>query len=338
MIPKIPIQVESSWQKELGFAFKDAVSLLQYLKIDPQLFAQADKARQLFPMLVPLSFANKMEKGNRNDPLLLQVLPQFEEFSDAIGYSHDPLGEQNNAIAGMLHKYESRVLLILKSACAVNCRYCFRRHFPYSDNQLKREDWLQVVDHIAQDERINEVILSGGDPLMASTDFLTWLMKKIEAVPHITRIRIHSRLPVVLPARLDAKLIDWFSNLTRPTVLVLHINHPNEVDEDLCARLLQLKACGITLLNQAVLLRGVNNNADTLCALSERLFSAGVLPYYLFQLDKVKGAHHFEVSDDEARKLLAQMIKRLPGFLVPKLAREIENQPGKTPIDLHLHP
>lgn len=338
MIPKIPIQVESSWQKELGFAFKDALSLLHYLDIDAHAFDQADSARRLFPMLVPQSFANKMEKGNPNDPLLLQVLPQATEFYEAAGFSHDPLGEQTNQTPGLLHKYESRVLLILKSACAVNCRYCFRRHFPYSDNQLKRSDWLEVLEQIAQDPQVNEVILSGGDPLMASTEFLHWLTSQIQSISHIKRIRIHSRLPVVLPERLDAKLLDWFASISLPVVLVLHINHPNEIDSILQGRLKQLSERGVTLLNQAVLLKHVNDNEQVLCALSERLFESCVLPYYLFQLDKVKGAHHFEVNDEEARRLVGEMIKRLPGFLVPKLAREIEGQPGKTPIDLHLHP
>jgi EF-P beta-lysylation protein EpmB len=338
MIPKIPIQVESSWQKELSFAFKHARALLDYLNIDPNLFPDADHARTLFPMLVPRPFVHKMEKGNPNDPLLLQVLPQFSEFSKQAGYSKDPLLEQSTHTHGMLHKYRSRVLLILKTACAVNCRYCFRRHFPYQDHQNSKQQWMSVFNSLQDLSEVNEVILSGGDPLMAKNDFLHWLSQQIENIPHIKRIRIHSRLPVVLPERIDEGLLHWLAQCQLQKVLVLHINHANEIDPELAKKLLQLKECGVTLLNQSVLLHKVNDSADSLCALSEKLFDCGVLPYYLFQLDKVEGAGHFEVTDTVAKQLVTEMIERLPGFLVPKLTREIGNQPGKTPIDLQIHP
>ena len=338
IIPKKAISVEHNWQKELALSFTDPVKLVQHLGLDPEKYAQHIKARRLFPMRVPRHFADLMEKGNPSDPLFLQVMPLSDEFLTSPGYSEDPLEEHDTAGKGILHKYDSRVLLMIRTGCAVNCRYCFRRHFPYADNAVSKHQWVEVLDYLRSNNSINEVIFSGGDPLMAKDDHLAWLASEIAAIPHIKRLRIHSRLPVVLPDRISHDFIAWFTALPLQKVLVLHANHANEISETLKARLNTLREKGVTLLNQSVLLKGVNDSGDAICALSERLFEAGILPYYLHVLDKVQGASHFYVSDDEGRSIMEEAIKRLPGFLVPKLVREIGGQPGKTPIDLHLHP
>ncbi|MDF2177911.1 EF-P beta-lysylation protein EpmB [Aliiglaciecola sp. CAU 1673] len=336
MIPKIIDPVETSWQKELAEVFTDPAVFLQYLGFDPVEFAADIQARRLFPMRVPRPFAARMVKGDRNDPLFRQVFTATEEFLAAPGFSTDPLEEQESAVPGVLHKYQSRVLMIVRGGCAVNCRYCFRRHFPYGDNTPSRAGWQQALDYIAADERIDEVIYSGGDPLMAKDEFLAWLTRSIEAIPHVRRVRIHTRLPVVIPTRITDELLDWFTTSRLKPVMVVHINHAKEIDEQVKAAMHKLRQAGVTLLNQAVLLRGINDTAEDQVALSEALFNAGVLPYYLHLLDKVRGAAHFEVLESEAREIMAEVIRHLPGYLVPKLVREIGNQPGKTPIDLHL--
>jgi EF-P beta-lysylation protein EpmB len=338
IIPKKLIAVETNWQKELAMAFSDPGSLLDYLQLHRADFTEDIKARALFPLRVPRSFAARMAKNDVNDPLFKQVFTSIREFDIAPGYSSDPLQEQDNKQPGILHKYQSRVLLIVRGGCAVNCRYCFRRHFPYGDNHLSRRDWLETLDYIRADEHIDEVIYSGGDPLMAKDDFLAWLSAEIEQIPHIKRLRIHTRLPVVIPSRVTAELLDWFTTSRLQAVMVLHINHVQEIDATLKNALQRLKTAGVTLLNQAVLLKGINDSADSQIALNEALFAAGVMPYYLHVLDKVQGASHFDISDDQARALMAELIRRQPGYLVPKLVREIGGQPGKTPLDLHLHP
>lgn len=338
MIPKKPFTVENNWQKELACAFSNPAELLSYLNFDPEAFSQHIAARRLFPMRVPLPFAARMKKGDINDPLFRQVFPLADEFEKVTGFTTDPLQEQDSQLPGLLHKYQSRVLLVVKGGCAVNCRYCFRRHFPYAENSVNRQGWLEVLNYIGQDSDIDEVIYSGGDPLMAKDEFLAWLTTEISKIPHIKRLRIHTRLPVVIPSRITSELISWFTSSRLQAVMVLHINHSNEVDLILKEQLLRLKNAGVTLLNQAVLLAGINDSAEAQIALSEALFDAGVMPYYLHMLDKVEGASHFEVDITRAREILAEMIKRLPGFLVPKLVTEIGGQPGKTPLDLHLHP
>ena len=338
IIPKKPISVEHNWQKELACSYTDPAKLLQYLGLDEEKYTQHIKARRLFPMRVPRHFADLMEKGNPNDPLFLQVMPLSDEFLTSKGYSEDPLDEHDTAGKGILHKYDSRVLLMVRTGCAVNCRYCFRRHFPYADNAVSKNQWLDVLEYLRGNSKINEVIFSGGDPLMAKDDHLSWLANEIATIPHIKRLRIHSRLPVVLPERISHNFVKWFTALPLQKVLVLHANHANEMSEPLKTRLRTLRDKGVTLLNQSVLLKGINDSGEAISNLSESLFEAGVLPYYLHVLDKVQGASHFYVSDDEGRQIMEEAIKRLPGFLVPKLVREIGGQPGKTPIDLHLHP
>jgi EF-P beta-lysylation protein EpmB len=338
IIPKKLIAVENNWQKVLSSAFTDPLALLKHLALDPAMFTDDIAARRLFPMRVPAPFAKRMEKGNPDDPLFRQVFPSKKEFNSDPNYLLDPLQEQSNSKPGVLHKYQSRVLLLVRGGCAVNCRYCFRRHFPYSDNHLNKQEWQETLDYIRQDSKINEVIYSGGDPLMAKDDFLAWLTDEIAQIDHIKRIRIHTRLPVVIPSRITPELIKWFTQTRLKPIMVLHINHPQEIDQSLRDTLQKLTQAGVTLLNQGVLLKDINDSADVQVALSESLFDAGVLPYYLHVMDKVQGAQHFDHEDKIAKEIMAQMIKRLPGFLVPKLVREIGGQPGKTPIDLNLHP
>ncbi len=336
MIQRNEVNLQTNWQKELATAFNSLESLLAYLEIKTPELTSHDKARTLFPMRVPRPFAAKMKKGDINDPLLRQVMPHHDEFIAKAGFVSDPLNEQTPAQKGILHKYKSRALVLLKTSCAVNCRYCFRRDFPYKDNHLNKAALKEVLEYLSTHTELNEVILSGGDPLMANDENLTWLINEIEIIPHITRLRIHSRLPVVLPSRVTKELATLLANSRLNTVLVTHINHANEIDDTLSDAMQLLKAHGVTLLNQAVLLKGVNDSLSAQVALSERLFDAGILPYYLHLFDKVTGATHFYVDDQVGIALMHEMLKELPGFLVPKLVREVGGEKSKTPIDLGL--
>jgi len=328
--------VEQNWLKQLANAISDPCELLTLLGIDSLPWQKGFAARELFNMRVPLSFVQRMEPGNPNDPLLRQVLPLVDEFEVTPGYSADPLDEQNNQTPGLLHKYHNRVLMILKSGCAVNCRYCFRRHFPYQENKGSKSVWQQNLDYIAAHSELNEVILSGGDPLMAKDSELKWLVEQLEQLGHIQTLRIHSRLPVVIPSRITDELCGLLQDSRLNMVLVTHINHANEIDHEVKQNLSKLKAVGVTLLNQAVLLKGVNDSIEAQVTLSERLFAAGVLPYYLHVLDKVQGAAHYYVSDEKAKAIMAGVIERVSGYLVPRLAREVGGRLSKTPLDLHL--
>ena len=325
------------WLQQLADVVTDPHELLQLLALDhhPDLTAGGD-ARRLFALRVPRAFIQRMKKGDARDPLLLQVLTSQQEFVDAPGYSTDPLDEQNSVVPGLLHKYNNRALLLVKGGCAVNCRYCFRRHFPYQDNQGNKRNWQAALDYIAAHPELDEIIFSGGDPLMAKDHELAWLIAALDAIPHLKRLRIHSRLPVVIPDRITETLCRTLAETRLQVLMVTHINHANEIDEALCDAMGRLKRAGVTLLNQSVLLRGVNDNAQTLAALSNALFDAGILPYYLHVLDKVQGAAHFYVSDGEARALMRSLLPLVSGYLVPKLAREIGGEPSKTPLDLQL--
>jgi EF-P beta-lysylation protein EpmB len=263
-------------------------------------------------------------------------LPLDQEFEVHDGYSTDPLDEQDNEQPGLLHKYKNRVLLILKGGCAVNCRYCFRRHFPYQDNKGSKSIWQQSIDYIAEHPELNEVILSGGDPLMAKDHEIDWLIQHLETVPHIKRLRIHSRLPVVIPNRITDSLCQLFKQTRLQIIMVTHINHANEISIELENKMTQLKQANVTLLNQSVLLKDVNDTTEALTELSEALFDAGILPYYLHVLDKVQGAAHFFVSDKEAKRLMGELIENVSGYLVPTLAREVGGRKSKTPLDLYL--
>jgi len=334
IITQISDKLHTSWQKELANAVKDPKVLLESLLINPKTYQQHFNARQLFPVLVPKPFIDRMTKGDINDPLLMQVMPLDTEFKLTDGFVTDPLEEHDTVAEGLLHKYKNRVLMIVKAGCAVNCRYCFRRHFPYADNSPNKARWQPAIEYIAENNDITEVIFSGGDPLMANDNHLSWLMTQIEQIPHVTRLRIHSRLPVVIPQRITEELVNRLSSSHLKVAIVLHINHPNEIDSMLIDALEPLRKARIALFNQSVLLKNVNDNAEVLCQLSEDLFDIGIQPYYLHMFDKVQGAAHFEVDENSAKNLLIDMMATLPGFLVPKLVREIAGEANKTPINL----
>jgi len=323
-----------SWQNELADIIRSPRELIELLALDPALLPEALTASEDFALRVPRAYARRIRKGDPNDPLLRQVLPLGEELLAAPGYSEDPVGEANtNPIPGLIHKYRGRVLLIVSGGCAINCRYCFRRHFPYQDNNPGRARWQDALDYIRSDPSITEVIYSGGDPLNAPDKSLRWLTGEVAAIAHVRRLRIHSRLPVVIPNRIDADCLNWMTGHRLHTSLVIHSNHANELDAPVEAALGRLKAAGVTLLNQTVLLRGVNDSTKALGQLSERLFECGVLPYYLHLLDKVAGAQHFDVEAAEALALHRALRDQLPGYLVPKLVREIPGEPCKTPVE-----
>ncbi|MCS2156652.1 EF-P beta-lysylation protein EpmB [Scandinavium sp. H11S7] len=325
------------WLSQLADVITDPDELLRLLNVDADENLLAGReAKRLFPLRVPRAFVARMEKGNPNDPLLLQVLTSQLEFATPPGFSTDPLEEQHSVVPGLLHKYRNRALLLVKGGCAVNCRYCFRRHFPYADNQGNKRNWQVALDYIAAHPELDEIIFSGGDPLMAKDHELTWLLDALEAIPHLKRLRIHSRLPIVIPARITDGLAERFARSSLQILLVNHINHAQEIDDEFRQAMRKLKLAGVTLLNQSVLLRDVNNNARTLAELSNALFDAGIMPYYLHVLDKVQGAAHFLVSDEEARAIMRELLTLVSGYMVPKLAREIGGEPSKTPLDLQL--
>lgn len=325
---------EQNWQSQLSDLITDPLELLETLQLSPdQLLSGAILASEKFKLRVPRAFVGKMSIGNPLDPLLLQVLPHHLELEDHPGFVTDPLDEeQANQQPGVLHKYKSRFLLTLTGACAVHCRYCFRRHFPYQENLPKNEDWLNIKQYIQNQPDINEVILSGGDPLTLSNRKLALWIERLESMPQIKFLRIHSRVPIVIPNRVDEELISLLKNSRLRIILVVHSNHAAELDEFTCSKLSALVQHQITVLNQAVLLKGVNNSAQLLVDLSYRLFEAGVMPYYLHVLDKVKGAHHFDLSPEEINLIYKEVLENLPGYLVPKLVREIAGEKNKTPL------
>lgn len=344
MIQRTPACIEArvceddnrSWQQLLSDSITSPRELLSRLDLPAEKWlAGAETGHGLFQIRVPEPFLARMEKGNAADPLLRQVLPLNAEARKVKGFVTDPL-QEDGAIqtTGLIRKYQSRALLMVTGQCAINCRYCFRRHFPYHEQRLSRSDRQQVLDTLASSPEINEVILSGGDPLAVNDQRLAQWAAAIGDIPHIRRLRLHTRLPVVIPQRVCDALLQWIGNMQMKVVMVLHINHPAEIDPATRRALDHLHRAGVTLLNQSVILRGVNDNAGILEDLSEALFDAGVLPYYLHGFDPVSGAQHFDVPDDEARALVRELLARLPGFLVPKLVREVPGQPAKTPIDL----
>jgi L-lysine 2,3-aminomutase len=336
MLRKIPltptnaIAPSATWQEQLADVLTDLPELLATLRLDAAQLGVSEEALRDFPLRVPRPYLARMQPGDPRDPLLLQVLPQVAELVATPGYSHDPLGEAAaNNHSGLLHKYQGRVLLIATQSCAIHCRYCFRRHFPYADNRPGRAQWQDTFDYIAADRTITEVILSGGDPLASSNTYLQWLVDNLLAIPHVERLRIHTRLPIMLPQRVDGALLQMLGQRKQQIVVVLHANHANEFDAEVDAACARLRAEGIHLLNQSVLLKGINDSVEALAALSARLLAAGVLPYYVHMPDKVQGTAHFDVSDEEAKALLQALQARLPGYLVPRLVREESGAPGK---------
>jgi L-lysine 2,3-aminomutase len=326
----------SDWQRLWRDAIRDPRELLALIGLEDLLGKHvSDAAAAQFPLRVPRGFAARMRRGDPHDPLLRQVLPLDEEMRPVPGFTLDAVGDaQARTAAGVLQKYHGRALLVTTGACAVHCRYCFRRHFPYGEDTATRDGWHAAVETIRADDSVEEVILSGGDPLSLSTRKLHELTTALAGIPHLKRLRIHSRLPVVLPERVDAELLEWLAALPWPTACVIHANHANEFDGNVDAALDRLRKAGITLLNQAVLLRNVNDSVGALAALSERAYAAGVLPYYLHQLDRVAGTAHFEVDDEVALALHAALSGRLSGYLVPRLVREIPGDSGKRPVSM----
>jgi EF-P beta-lysylation protein EpmB len=290
----------------------------------------SDAAMAQFPLRVPRGFVARMRHGDASDPLLRQVLPLDDEDRIVPGFGLDAVGDMDaRGGTGVIHKYAGRALLVATGSCAVHCRYCFRRHFPYGEQTAAAGQWREALDYLAADASIQEVLLSGGDPLSLSTAKLAEFTNALAAVPHVRRLRLHTRLPVVLPERVDAELLAWLAGLPQQVVVVIHANHGNEIDDAVRQALAGLHRAGATLLNQAVLLRGVNDDVEALAGLSERLFEAGVLPYYLHQLDRVAGTAHFEVPEAESRALHEALSARLPGYLVPRLVREVAGAPAK---------
>lgn len=327
---------EPNWQKELADAVSDVASLYQLLELPlPEQVHTPNK----FPLRVPHAFINKMKKGDPNDPLLRQILPDIAESLPVAGYTADPLGENaHNPMKGLLHKYQSRALITVTGACAVHCRYCFRQHFDYGANLPNSQDIRQICHYIANDKRINEVLLSGGDPLNINNRRFNEWIGALSAIDNIKTIRIHTRMPVILPNRIDDELIEILANCPKNIIMVLHINHPNEIDDALAQKCQILKNHGVVLLNQSVLLKGVNDDTDTLCKLSHALFGIGVMPYYLHVLDKVAGSAHFDLPIDRAIQIYWQLLEKLSGYLVPKLVQEMAGKPYKVPIDIYKRP
>ncbi|WP_133498456.1 EF-P beta-lysylation protein EpmB [Cognatilysobacter terrigena] len=321
------------WQQLWREAVRDPRELLALVGLEDVATGMSEAAAQQFALRVPRGFVARMRRGHPTDPLLRQVLPLDEELRPTPGFAIDAVGDSlARAGQGVIRKYRGRALLVATGSCAVNCRYCFRRHFPYGDETAAAAGWRDAVALIAADPAIDEVILSGGDPWSLSTPKLAELTAALADIPHLRRLRVHTRLPVVLPERVDDELLAWLGGLRWPVTVVLHANHANEFDATVDAALARLRGAGATLLNQAVLLRGVNDSVDALADLAERGFQAGVLPYYLHQLDRVQGAAHFEVDDARARELHRQLAARLSGYLVPRLVREVAGDPGKRPL------
>ena len=323
-------QTPLRWQTEMAQAVTSPEVLIETLGLDPSLLPAAQAATAKFGLRVPQGYIARMRRGDPNDPLLRQVLPIAAESDVVEGYGTDPVGDLAARRApGLLHKYRGRALLITTSACAIHCRYCFRREFPYSDQVGEGGRFREALDAIAGDSSIEEVILSGGDPLSLSDSRLTSLTDELAKIPHIRRLRLHTRQPVVLPSRVDAGLVHWLGRLPWPVVFVLHANHANEIDDSVRDACTTLRAQGVTLLNQTVLLKGINDDVNALADLSRALFDTGVLPYYLHVLDRVSGAAHFDIPEARAQELAGALAACMPGYLVPRLVREVEGAPAK---------
>ncbi len=336
-LSSIPVETNEEnldWKQQLKQSRIATHALLEQLDITHHPLASKE-AEALFELRVPPAYLKKIEPGNPNDPLLLQVLPQNSEFDLVEGFTEDPLDETNQSpIKGLIHKYPKRVLLIATTTCAINCRYCFRRNFPYEEHRQSELDWQAAFEYIKNREELDEVILSGGEPLLLSNQQLRRYLNAIDDIPHIKRIRIHSRLLTTIPDRVDTEFLDVLASTRKQIIIVTHCNHPNELDSTHRQRFSQLKSLGVTLLNQSVLLKGVNDNPNTLAKLSLALFDVGIMPYYLFLLDKVQGAAHFDTPEYSAKSIYNELQSLLPGYLVPRLSIEIPHHHSKTLVTL----
>ncbi len=321
-----------SWQKQLADAISCPERLVKQLMLPDSLLNAAIESARLFPLKVTHSYLARIEKGNIHDPLLRQILPLIDEQEPQAGYSTDPVGDLSAMpVPGLLHKYQGRALLMTTASCAIHCRYCFRRHYPYSEYKPSN-NWQQAIEYIQKDPSIHEIILSGGDPLSLSNSKLFRLLDLLKPIEHIRYLRIHTRYPIILPDRIDTELCHYLQQHRCKIVIVAHTNHPNELDDSVQSAFNLLNNKDITLLNQSVLLAKINDDIETLKQLSERLFHFNVLPYYLHQLDKVQGAHHFAVTDKRAKALIKALQAQLPGYLVPRLVRENRDAPAKQPL------
>ncbi len=320
------------WQTVLASAFRQPADLLEYLNLPQSLLSGAIAASTSFNLRAPRGYCQRIEKGNPDDPLLRQILPLDAELIHDQQFNADPVGDLAAIeVPGLIHKYHGRVLIITTAVCAVHCRYCFRRHFPYQENRTE-QNWQEAIDYIRAHSEIHEVILSGGDPLSLAESRLQNLTDKLKTIPHIKTLRIHTRQPIVLPERVNNDLLNWLDSLPWKIVMVLHCNHANEIDASVASALKQLRQHQVILLNQSVLLAGVNDSTNALIELSQKLFSHHVMPYYLHMLDKVQGAKHFYVDDEKAGQFLDGMRQNLPGYLVPKLVKEQPGEKSKTAL------
>ena len=318
------------WQAVLADAVRDPGELCRLLDLPTRVGASAGRAQAGFPVFVPRTFLGRIRPGDPNDPLLLQVLPQEVERSHCEGFTGDPLGEAQATWApGLLWKYQNRILMVATGACGVYCRFCFRRHFPFDNSPQGPRQWEPALERIAAEPSIHEVILSGGDPLVLNDERLEWLAGRLAQTPHLRRLRLHTRMPVMIPQRVNDELIGWLRGTRLTTIVVVHVNHPAEIDDAVAAALRRLVDAGVSVLNQSVLLGRVNDDVDVLVALCERLIDLGVMPYYLHQLDRVAGAAHFEVPESTGIKLIEQLRARLPGYAVPRYVRETPGEPNK---------
>ena len=328
MIPLTDVSWQTlSWQDLVKDAVSDINDLLRELELPPQPHYSD------FPILVPAPYISRIEKGNPADPLLLQVLSSARETENIAGFTEQPLSEHNySPVTGLIQKYPGRVLVIVSGACAINCRYCFRRHFPYQSFQPDSSQWQKLLAYIASDSTIREVILSGGDPLMLPDRRLKSLLNQIGKISHIRTLRIHTRLPVVIPQRVCDPLLEWIDGSRLRIVLVNHINHAHEIDNQVIEAMQKLHQHGVVLLNQSVLLKGVNACVESLTNLSERLLTARIIPYYLHLLDPVAGAAHFNIDKADAVLIVDQLRRQLPGYMIPKLVQELPGEYSKTSV------
>ena len=319
------------WQQVFREASRDPRELCRMLELPPGLETAAVRAADAFPLFAPRGYVAQMRVGDPGDPLLRQVLPLDEELAERPDFAADPVGDAAATLdAGLLQKYHGRALMVTTGACAVHCRYCFRRHYPYSEGPRSLAAWGPAFERLAADPSVDEVLLSGGDPLSLVDSWLAQLAERLAAIPHLRRLRIHTRLPIVIPERVCGELVDWLRGTRLTPIVVVHVNHPAELWPDVAEALARLVDSGIPVLNQAVLLRGVNDGADVLAELCRRLVDLRVMPYYLHQLDRVQGAAHFEVPEETGRQLIAELRRRLPGYAVPRYVRETAGESGKS--------
>jgi EF-P beta-lysylation protein EpmB len=322
-----------SWQQALKDAVRDPFELCRLLGLPVDLASAARLAANPFTLFAPRSYIARMRPGDAADPLLRQVMPIAAETDLHAGFNRDPVGDHQARLSpGLLHKYEGRVLIVTTGACAVHCRYCFRRHFPYEEAPRTVAQWNDTMDRLAADPSIHEVILSGGDPLMLVDESLAEMVERIATLRHVRRLRVHTRLPIMIPERVTGILLNWLTGTRLSPVMVIHANHAAELQGQAAAAVRRVVAAGVPTLNQAVLLRGVNDSVETLAELSERLVDLGVLPYYLHQLDRVAGAAHFEVAVEHGRWLVEELRRKLPGYAVPRYVQEVAGEPYKVEL------